>query len=1312
MAFGNGFGNGFGNSLGSGFGSGFTGGRSPAYQMTLEEEESFARELARRGLSSVAYLGESLDKPMAAVRGLLGGEVAELANLIPFSDTIGLTSSEGWWHDQIGVTDDENTVYGRDLLEKAGLFDENKEGFGGSGSWSDIDIKDAIGDTLGFGIDLIGLPVASGAKALTVGGKALKASGILQDAMVAASTAGKSTRASAMGSVGDALASVSNPNAMAKFQQAAGIGAGPSKELAKLMSQRVGYRAGLAAPLGMGKGVANLESVVDPLLNAGSKALGALPQGVRTAGKEIGAATRVMLDGRVKGLSTPQAQAEVAPLLNQNLDKFSRNGRDIVSEVADTVSRNTEAFKKLGRNTEDFEKLGDGDVTTGIYRLYESRPEELAALTSRLTPAEMEALAPSYGRVRDALDTIPDVNDTMGIRSFRLEDDAVEFLPRQVHGKGAGRSQPGAGKTLSGQDTGGTVRRSDYTKNAEGGTATLRRLAQDTARLTDPAAIARAAIADGVPVEQADALAKMLVNLTPEVRRAGVYTDPLGALSRRLESAGKAQGNVSTVFDTLANDGLLNRSAQVAAGDVPISRVIQGLDINQEAAVAEIAKRKGLQKRAGPQLSPDTMQKIKEFSEREAGLGRKSTMRVMDDPLFDGIYLRRQNWSGFDAVAEKPVRIKDATVVALVQAAEQGKGAWRSLHDQLAAQGKPIVIEKVVGEGFPAKLKSMGYREIPAGELLNKGSFEAGYGSSFVFDESLAAKQAAAKQASQTADLLETPINARLAEDLMSLSPDKLTGPKPINPLLKAYDSMTSLFKGSVTAPFPAFNARNRVSGGVREVLAGSTGPMAALFGKGDAAGIAKSLSRGADLTPAQAARLREIPDIVKYMSEGSNEADALRRMLYRDLPGRGQGYSMDTVREAAPRAVGQSANEVTDIGMVGGIGGSQGFSWGEAGRKLNPLGKGGVRETLNPWNQAGVLDGPAGLVGEVKGVTKFTPTASGQFVGEHAENLNRVTPYLQRIFDGADPTEAARRVLETQIDYSRPALSKFESEVMTRAIPFYKFSRGNLPYVAKQLATDPGGRTAALMKASPAQQRLAGTEDQILPDYAAQGLAVNLGVNPDGSQRLLRGLGLMEEDIFGLIDPQKPIKGLLDELGGRLNPILKMPLEVKTNQSFFQTGRELDQMDPTLGRVASNVKQLMTGEKQELAAWQSGLKDALLANSPFSRASTTLRQITDPRKLPTIIGGEDEKTQGGALLMNLLSGLKISDISSQSMDSQLRREMSDAMSDIGGRSLDIDYIPEARQAQMTPEEMQRLEQIRALKQLIKQRAKLREQGQ
>lgn len=71
-------------------------------------------------LDALGWVGESLSKPGAAVRGLLAGRPDQLMNLVPFSDTMGLT-------------DASQRTSGRDLLRQWGAVgqDDNWGNFAG-----------------------------------------------------------------------------------------------------------------------------------------------------------------------------------------------------------------------------------------------------------------------------------------------------------------------------------------------------------------------------------------------------------------------------------------------------------------------------------------------------------------------------------------------------------------------------------------------------------------------------------------------------------------------------------------------------------------------------------------------------------------------------------------------------------------------------------------------------------------------------------------------------------------------------------------------------------------------------------------------------------------------------------------------------------------------------------------------------------------------------------------------------------------------------------------------------------------------------
>jgi hypothetical protein len=142
--------------------------------------------------------------------------------------------------------------------------------------------------------------------------------------------------------------------------------------------------------------------------------------------------------------------------------------------------------------------------------------------------------------------------------------------------------------------------------------------------------------------------------------------------------------------------------------------------------------------------------------------------------------------------------------------------------------------------------------------------------------------------------------------------------------------------------------------------------------------------------------------------------------------------------------------------------------------------------------------------------------------------------------------------------------------------------------------------------------------------------MAVPLGGPKEGRQRYMTGLGLMHEDIMGLIQPGQGVggtlKNMLSEIMGRFNPILKYPIEVGTGKQLY-SGRELVDLDTAIGRIVSNI----TGEKIPLDVPPE--LDQILMNSPLARMISSMRTATDTRKSLT------------ARAMNLLTGVRIADI-------------------------------------------------------------------
>jgi hypothetical protein len=121
-----------------------------------EQEQSLSQKALGIGTSGLSHIAGLMDKPGQAVRGVLAGKgVRPLLNLLPFSDTLGIT------------TDADHTS-GRDLTDMVGLTDKHDKGWG---AWGAGLAADLVTDPLSY--------LALGPKhALTAAGIAAKKVGV------------------------------------------------------------------------------------------------------------------------------------------------------------------------------------------------------------------------------------------------------------------------------------------------------------------------------------------------------------------------------------------------------------------------------------------------------------------------------------------------------------------------------------------------------------------------------------------------------------------------------------------------------------------------------------------------------------------------------------------------------------------------------------------------------------------------------------------------------------------------------------------------------------------------------------------------------------------------------------------------------------------------------------------------------------------------------------------------------------------------------------------------------------------------------
>ena len=416
---------------------------------------------------------------------------------------------------------------------------------------------------------------------------------------------------------------------------------------------------------------------------------------------------------------------------------------------------------------------------------------------------------------------------------------------------------------------------------------------------------------------------------------------------------------------------------------------------------------------------------------------------------------------------------------------------------------------------------------------------------------------------------------------------------------------------------------------------------------------------------------------------DDAKATDILREMLSaHEVTG---SYGVSAIQHHTQPGVGGKLEDI-----IHGIPGGHPFSFGQAIDKLK--GKG------TTWNP---------LKAQLRGVggaekTTFAPAAFGEDVSHYTESMNRIAPFWALLQSGVHPQEAAKRVFDSQVAYQGRFYTKFEQQVLKRLFLFYSFSKGQVPFTLKQLMENPGGRLAQTLRGINRSK----DQDELVPQHIAETPSIPLGTLPDGSKRYFTGLGLGFEDPLQFATPSAKNLGL--EALSRANPLIKGPAEWVAGQSFFQRapgggGRELTDLDPPLGRILANVREMAGGAPSTSGPVRypgSDMIEHMLANSPVSNLLTKARTITDPRKkgLPG----------AAAKASNLLTGFKVSDVSPAAQDRELRNRVQLIEKLLGAKTFTETFLPADVKAGLSPAEQAQAASLNALKKLLDERSKAR----
>lgn len=329
------------------------------------------------------------------------------------------------------------------------------------------------------------------------------------------------------------------------------------------------------------------------------------------------------------------------------------------------------------------------------------------------------------------------------------------------------------------------------------------------------------------------------------------------------------------------------------------------------------------------------------------------------------------------------------------------------------------------------------------------------------------------------------------------------------------------------------------------------------------------------------------------------------------------------------------------------------------------------------------------------EGFEQLPLVEAGNILGKNFDEIPRMAGFIEGMKRGLPPEQAFDEINKLLLDYRPETFGPIERKFLKKIFPFYSFFSRQSLYLTHELINNPAGRLGQMIRVQRHGDNSAGEDGQYVPEHVRSEMAVPWSDSTDGGKTYLTGFGLMHEDplstIFGgLTDPQFGAR----ELVSKANPLIKGIAEFGLGVSSFQGGplggRDLADMDPTLGRIFTQlgIQEEIPGNRAAPAFGSRTLEFAL-ANSPLARALTSLRTALDDRKTGT---------QRAA---NLLSGFRFTTVSPEQSRSALR-EVTDAMArDSGARSFETFHMSEEFLDQFkdsNPEVYQKLQAITQLR--------------
>lgn len=1127
-------------------------------ELSQEEAEPLKQQLLRRAVSGLSYIGGSLDKALggravraAANAALFGGSPRDIASVIPFSDTLGITRPQ-------------DSVSGEQLLRRAGYHPER-------GNWLE---RNLAGPALEIAMDP-GTYLSFGAKGgATALGKVLQRGGHVpgwthralmqgfEATEPALRAAGRTTEQIAqMAREGTRIAS---PEAVAAARAAGFTGDLAGRPLSALAGVGLPLRDTLGA-FGTGRRAEQIAGAFD----VGKEAVKFAP-GVRQV--------RAFLDtaaGRESHAGAQQAfEAGMVPTRDA-LEAATRYGehslrtrfQGVMKAVGQLPGFEPEAMKTIRGLAEGVPQFADPGRAAADLALRHGRGvapgvADPNAVSAAIT-AHFPALQGIAGDIRTRGQQMFHEAKAKGLLQQHLSDDSVNYVMRRYIASTPGFQGTDEARFLS-TTSGSNLKRSKWLRNIPGGTEQINSWAMDK-NLVGPGATALSR------QQKIDRIAQ-------DMQRVAAMNAPGGALSPVAQSAlQRKAGAVMQWLDTIPHGH--------ATGSVPIpyyspdvigdvtSRGLRHARV-MGAADALYAGIKGMAQPMASFTNPADAINLWDFLRKHARLDKS------------GLHF------------ERPLAVEHMNELTIAGFRDRAHAAAVGDVAQHLTPGAAIVPGTLPPGISPAEVAA--FHGLGQG-LQNRLVQDALHAPSIHAHMALAGRNGISPLAevfdgmkNAGGEIMQYGLHRRDATALAGMLNNWVT-PSEAKPFVQWLASNQNLFKNMVYPMWPASHVRNMVTALYNNFLHGAN-----LGDYLDAMRIQRGMpivdvskyAQVAHLSPADAAN--ELGRLAyAHGKVGGGIGSMTERVGARGLDDELLQEGLRGSRRLTPYpALGQPRTTFRDIFTAPG--------W------YNPLhqqgvGGGAFHQGFNKLFRGGAQAMPYAD-------DRFFMLRMGRGLGTRIEDTARLASYLSNLRQGMAPANAGLLTKAIHFDYQD--LTQGEQSLLKNVIPFYTFLRKNLPYQLGMAFERPSAISPTLHAIAGASGRdwvpeylASGSAIPVGQEQEGeQRYLTSLGLP---FEEAFSRMKFRNYDVPGLGETTLPSVGSsLLGLAGNLTPALKGPAEYLTDTQFF-SGRRLSDLD--VHGPTSLWGQIPQEYAQPLAQ--------LLANTPLARLVTTARTWTDPRK-------------------------------------------------------------------------------------------------